>query len=128
MKRKLIFCTTIVNASNIRRESRDGVEHIIITSFTLPPDIVMNRGLYPAEEVAKSFKTLERTLAPIEHPEVNGQFMSASDPFAINNFYGGAWNENVEKIEDGRIKVDKVINVQEALKSEKGKRLLDRVA
>ena len=127
MKRKLVFCKTKVNASNIRHETRDGVDHIIITSYTLPPDIVMNRGLYPAEEVNKSFKTLERTLAPIEHPENDGQFISASDPFAINNFYGGAWNENVEQVEDGRIKIDKVINVQKALDSEKGKRLLDRV-
>ena len=127
MKRKLVFCKTKVNASNIRHETRDGVDHIIITSYTLPPNIVMNRGLYPAEEVNKSFKTLERTLAPIEHPENDGQFISASDPVAINTFYGGAWNENVEQVEDGRIKIDKVINVQKALDSEKGKRLLDRV-
>ena len=126
-KKKLVFCSSKVNASNIKRESRDGVEHIIITSYTLPPDIVMNRGLYPAEEVTKSFATLERTLAPIEHPEVNGQFISAADPFAINNFYGGAWNEDVEQMEDGRIKINKVVNVQKALDSDKGKRLLDRV-
>lgn len=128
MKKKLIFCTSKVNAKHIKREPREGVEHIVITSFTLPPDIVMNRGLYPAEEVSKSFKTLERTLAPLEHPEINGQFLSANDPVALNGFYVGAWNENVEQIADGRIKINKVINVQEALKSDKGKRLLDRIA
>lgn len=127
MPKRLIFCRTPLSSSNIRRESRDGIEHVIISSFTLPPNVVMNRGLYPAEEVAKSFKTLERTLAPIEHPEVSGRYISATDPIAINKFYGGAWNENVEQIEDGRIKIDKVINVQEAMKSDKGKRLLDRI-
>jgi hypothetical protein len=127
MKNKLIFCQTKVNSSGIKRETRDGVEHIVITSYTLPPNVVMNRGLYPADEVERSFNSLERTLAPIEHPEVNGQYISASDPIAINNFYGGAWNENVEQIQDGRIKIDKVVNVQEAMKSEKGKRLLDRI-
>ncbi len=128
MKRKLIFCKTKVKASGIRREIREGVEHIIITSFTLPPDIVMNGGLYPAEEINKSFHTLERTLAPIEHPEVNGQFISAIDPLAIHNFHGGVWNENVHQIDDGRIQIDKVVNVIEANKTEKGKRLLDRVS
>jgi hypothetical protein len=128
MKKKLIFCRTKINAKHIKREARDGVEHIVITSFTLPPDIVMNRMLYPAEEVSKSFKTLERTLAPLEHPEINGQFLSAGDPIALNGFYVGAWNENVEQIADGRIKINKIINVQEALKSDKGKRLLDRFA
>ena len=127
-KKKLVFCKTKVNASNIKRESRDGVEHIIITSFTLPPDVVMNNVLYLSEEVDKSYETLEGTLAPIEHPEVNGQFISATSAQAIHNFHGGAWNEGVERIEDGRIKINKIINVQEALKSERGKRLLDRVA
>jgi len=128
MKKKLIFCTSRVNAKHIKHEARDGVEHIVIDSFTLPPDIVMNRMLYPADEVAKSFKTLERTLAPLEHPEIDGQFLSAGDPIALNSFYVGAWNENVEQIADGRIKISKIINVQEALKSDKGKRLLDRIS
>lgn len=125
--KKLVFCKTKVDKANIKRESRDGVEHIVITSFTLPPDIVMNRVLYPADEVKSSFHTLERKLAPVEHPEFGGQFISATDPIAINNFYGGAWNENVEQMEDGRIKVDKVVNVQEARKTDRGKRLLDRI-
>lgn len=127
MTKKLVFCNTAVKNSNIRRENRDGIEHIVITSFTLPPDIVMNGGLYPSEEIDKSFHTLERTIAPVEHPQVNGQWVSATDPLAINNFYAGAWNENVEKIDDGRIKIEKVVNVQEAMKTDRGKRLIDRI-
>ena len=127
MPRKLVLCRSAVKRNQIKREVRDGQEHIVITSYTLPPNIVMNGGLYPEDEVEKSYLTLNRTLAPVEHPSVNGQYISATDPLAINNFYAGAWNENARKEEDGRIAVDKVVNVAEAIKTERGKRLVDRV-
>ncbi len=127
MKRKMIHCTTKVNRDAIRRESINGVEHVIISSFTLPDEIVMNGGLYPAEEINKSFHTLERTLAPVEHPQdSNGNYISASDPIAIHDYHAGAFNTNVEK-DGNRIKIDKFINVQEAKKTDRGKRLLDRI-
>lgn len=126
-KKKFVQCRVQVNKDSIKRDSVDGVEHITITSFTLPDNIVMNGGLYPADEINASFQTLERTLAPVEHPmDTAGQFLSASDPVSINNFYAGAYNVNVSK-DKGRIKIDKVINVQEAMKTERGKRLLDRI-
>jgi len=87
----------------------------------------MNGGLYSAEEIEKGYASLERTLAPIEHPQDSqGNFISALDPIAIHNFHGGAFNQNVTR-ENGRVSIDKIINVQEALKSERGKRLLDRI-
>lgn len=126
-KQKLIFCTQKINKSNIRRENRDGVEHIVLTSFTLPPDIVMNGGLYPTEEIEKSFNSLNRTPVTIEHPEINGMYVSANDPEIDFEYRFGAFNENARRTSDGRIALDKVINVQKALKVEKGKRLLDRI-
>ena len=126
-KRVLMQCSTQVNRNAVTRKTINGVEHIVVSSYTLPDDVVMNGGLYPAEEIAKSFMTLERTLAPIEHPtDDDGQFISASDPTAIHKFYAGAFNENVRR-ENGRVHIDKMINVQEALKSERGRRLLDRI-
>lgn len=126
-KRVLIQCATEVDRNAVSRKSIDGVEHIIVSSHTLPDDIVMNGGLYPADEIEGSFATLERTLAPIEHPtDSAGNFISASDPSAIHNFYAGAFNENVVRT-DGRVSLDKVINVQEALKTDRGRRLLDRI-
>ena len=125
--KKLLFCTQKVNKSQIRRENRNGVEHIILTSYTLPPNIVMNGGLYPTEEIDKSFESLNRTPVTIEHPEINGQYVSAADPETDMDFRFGAFNENATKMDDGRISLDKVINVQKALKVDKGKRLLDRI-
>ena len=122
----MVQCRTVVKKNAVRRESIDGVEHVIVSSATLPDDIVMNGGLYPADEIAASFHTLERTLAPIEHPQVNGQFISANDPVAIHEFHGGAFNVNVRQ-ENGRVIIEKHINVIEANKSERGKRLMDRI-
>jgi len=127
LKRKFLRCTSLVNPKAVTRTNIDGVEHIIVSSFTLPDNVVMNGILYPAAEIDASFEGLNRTLAPIEHPvNANGQFVSANDPEAIHNFHAGAFNDNAEKI-GNRVKVDKIINVQEALKSEKGRRLLDRI-
>jgi transcriptional regulator with XRE-family HTH domain len=87
----------------------------------------MNGGLYPSEEIDKSFESLNRTPVTVEHPEIDGVFVSASDPEIDFDFRFGAFNENARKMPDGRIALDKVINVQKALMTEKGKRLLDRI-
>lgn len=125
--KKLLFCTHKVNRANIKRESRKGVEHIVLTSFTLPPNIVMNGGLYSTEERNKSFKTLNRTPVTVGHPEIDGVFVSANDPEIDFDFRFGAFNENARITDDDRIALDKVINVQKALMTEKGRRLLDRI-
>lgn len=128
LKRKFVQCSTLLRRSAVRREAVDGVEHIVVESYTLPDNIVMNGGLYPAEEIASSFQSLERTLAPVEHPQdKDGNFIPASDPEAIHNFYAGAYNTNVSRV-DGRVRIEKRINVIEALKTERGRRLLDRIA
>lgn len=125
LKKIMIHCSNAIE--KVRRETIDGVEHIIISSFTLPDNIVMNGILYPAEEIEKSYHTLERTLAPVEHPkDADGNYLLASDPFAIHNYHAGAFNMNVTR-ENGRVHIEKHVNVQEALKTERGKRLLDRI-
>ena len=127
MTRKIMTqCKTQVDSKAVRRESIDGVEHIIVRSATLPDDIVMNGILYPAEEIEKGYKSLDLTLAPVEHPSHDGGYISASDPRAIHNYHAGAFNMNATR-KDGRVWVDKYINVQEAKKTERGKRLLDRI-
>jgi hypothetical protein len=113
----------LANTAAIRREKRNGRDVIIVPSATLPDDVVMNDILYPAAEIAKSFKSLERTPAPLGHPSVNGKFLSARDPEGLNQGWIGAWNENVRQ-EGGRVLLDKVIDVERASQSEGGKRVL----
>lgn len=115
--------TTRVNAASIRREKIEGRDCIIVPCATLPDNVIMNGILYPADEIEKSFASLENTFAPLGHPSRAGQFLSAFDPQAINAFHVGAWNRNVRR-EKGRVLMDKVIDVEFANQTEGGKRVL----
>lgn len=118
--------TTQVNAKAIRRETYNGREHWVVPSYTLPADVVMNGGLYPAGEIDAHFEKLEGTLAPLGHPQVDGKFVSAFSPEGINVGHVGAWNRNVKK-SGNRIYVEKWIDIEVAGQSEGGKRLLERL-
>lgn len=115
--------STLVNASKIRREKRDGRDVIIVPSATLPDNVVMNGIRYPAEVIAASFHTLEGTLAPLGHPKIGNNFVSAKSPEGLARGYIGAHNENVRR-EHGRVLLDKVIDVTFANQSEGGKAVL----
>ncbi len=60
----------------------------------------MNGGLYPAEEINNSYQTMEGKLMPLPHPMVDGKYVSANDPRAINSYHVGAWAQNVSKSGD----------------------------
>ena len=75
--------TTKVNSQSIRRETYNGREHLVLPSYTLPANVVMNGGLYTEDEINAHYQGLEGTLAPLGHPQVNGQFVSA---FSLKGF------------------------------------------
>lgn len=115
-----------ITPNMIRREQVNGADSIIIRSATLPDNVVMNGGLYPAEEIESSYKGLERKLAPLGHPMLDGKFISAADPHAVHNYDVGAYVANVSR-ENGRVFHDTVINVDVAGRSDKGRKLLDAI-
>lgn len=117
---------SVANVAAVRKEKRNGRDVVIVPSATLPDDIIMNGIKYPAAEIEKSFKGLERTPAPLGHPTVNGKFVSARDPEGINVGWIGAWNENIRR-EKGRVFLDKVIDVEMANRSEGGKAVLNAI-
>lgn len=117
---------SLANSAAIREEQRHGRKHIIVPSATLPDDVVMNEIMYPANEIEKSFLGLNRTPAPLGHPMVNGRFVSARDPEGINLAWVGAWNENVRR-ENGRVFLDKVIDVQVAERTSEGQSVLNAI-
>jgi len=118
--------TTLVNKNAIRKEKRNNRDVIIVPSATLPDNVIMNEIKYPADEIEKSFHSLNRTPAPLGHPMVNGEYVSALDPEGLNVGWVGAWNENVRR-ENGRVFLDKVIDVARANESEGGKRVLNAI-
>lgn len=113
----------VANVAAVRREKRNGRDVVIVPSATLPDGVVMNDIMYPADEIEKSYAGLNRTPAPLGHPTINGKFVSARDPEGINIGWIGAWNENVRR-ENGRVLLDKVIDVERANQSEGGKAVL----
>lgn len=126
MKQARIHIATLVNASKIRREKRDGRDIIIVPSATLPDNVVMNGIRYPAAVIAESYQSLEGTLAPLGHPTVNGKYVSAKSAEGLARSYIGAHNENVRR-ENGRVLLDKVIDVAVANRSDDGKAVLKAI-
>lgn len=117
---------TRVNAASIKKEVINGEDHYRIPSATLPDNVVMNDGLYPADEIEAAYQGLENTPAPFGHPRVGNEFVPANTPLAINKHWIGAWNENVRR-ENGRVYLDKVVNIRVANQSEGGKRLIEAI-
>jgi hypothetical protein len=123
MKQVRVNVTTAVNMAAIRTEKRNGRDVMIVPSATLPDGVIMNNIKYPADEIEKGFMTLNGTLAPFGHPRVNGDYVSASHPDGLAVSYIGAHNENVRR-ENGRVLVDKVIDVEVANQSPNGKAVM----
>lgn len=128
MKRNRVNVLTVVNsASNITTETIDGKPHIVVRGITpVVDDIVMNRKLYPAAEIAKAYNTLERKPMPLGHPKINGKHVSAGDVRAVNNYHVGAWLQDVQHV-DGKVNGDMYVDRRYAEGSEKGKRLINRL-
>lgn len=126
MTRVRVNVRTAVNKDKIRRERRNGRDIIIVPSATLPDNVVMNKILYPAEEIEKSYKSLENTPAPLGHPNIEGEFVSASHPEGMVRGFIGAWNSNVRR-ENGRVFIDKIIDVEYANQSVGGRAVLEAV-
>lgn len=112
-----------VNNAAIKREQRNGRDVIVVPSVVAKFDTVLNGIMYPRAELESSYQQLEGLPAPLGHPVVNNQFVSARTPEAINGFWAGAWNTN-PRIEGDRVFADKVIDVEFAKNSENGRKLL----
>jgi len=123
MNKVRVNVKSLANVSAARKETRNGRDVIIVPSATLPDDVVMNGIKYPADVIAASYHSLEKTPAPLGHPMIDGAFVSALDPEAINTNYIGAWNENVKR-RDGRVFLDKVIDVKVAEATDGGRKTL----
>jgi len=128
MSRICVNVLSVINsASNITSETIDGVEHIVVKDVCpVIDDIVLNGGLYPADEIAKGFKSLEGKPMPYGHPKIDGQYVSASNVRAVNEYHIGAFARNVRKDGD-RVLMDMCVNRRFAEATEKGKEVVNRL-
>lgn len=119
--------TTINSASNISEQIIDGDDHYVIKNVVpLVDDVVMNGGMYPADEIKKSYDGLNGNPAPYNHPMVDGAHVSAHNVRAVNQYHVGSWIENASH-DGGKVLVDLKINKVIAERSEKGQELLSRI-
>lgn len=119
--------TTINSASNISEQIIDGDPHYVIKNVVpVVDDVVMNNGLYPGEEIRKSYHGLDGKPAPYNHPMIDGKYVSASMTRAANQFGVGAWIENPSH-DGSKALVDLKINKVKAERSEKGQELIGRI-
>ncbi|EKN4029624.1 DUF2213 domain-containing protein [Yersinia enterocolitica] len=128
MSRICVNVLSVINsASNITTETINGKPHIVVRGVTpIVDDIVMNRKLYPAAEIEKSYKSLERNPMPFGHPKVNGKHISARDVQAVNDYHVGAWLQNVNR-DGGKVSGDMYVDRRYAEGSDNGKRLIQRL-
>ena len=126
LKQVRVNIRTLANMSGVRKEKINGRDVVIVPSATLPDDVVMNEIQYPADEIEASYASLARTPAPLGHPTINNKFVSARDPEGINLGWIGAWNDNIRR-ENGRVFLDKIIDVERANETERGKAVLDAI-
>lgn len=128
MSRICVNVLSVINsASNITTETINGKPHIVVRGVTpIVDDIVMNRKLYPAAEIEKSYKSLERNPMPFGHPKVNGKHISARDVQAVNDYHVGAWLQNVNR-DGGKVSGDMYVDRRYAEGSDNGKRLVQRL-
>ncbi|MEI9697308.1 hypothetical protein V5046_05485 [Moellerella wisconsensis] len=118
--------TTKVNSASIRRETYNGREHIIIPSYTLPANVIMNGEFYPEAEIQANYQSMEGTIAPLGHPTVDGHFVSAFSPEGLNQGFVGAWNRNVS-LKGNRVYSEKWVDVEKAMESSGGQRLMAKL-
>ncbi|MBV4366282.1 DUF2213 domain-containing protein [Erwinia phyllosphaerae] len=128
MSRICVNVLSVINsASNITSEIIDGVEHIVVKDVCpVIDDIVLNGGLYPADEIAKGYKSLEGKSMPYGHPKIEGQYVSASNIRAVNEYHIGAFARNVRKDAD-RVLMDMCVNLRYAEATDKGKEVVSRL-
>lgn len=115
----------LVNSANIRRGvDLNGKSHTVVTSMTLPFDVVMNDILYTKEQILANYMKLDGTPAPLGHPkDSSGKFISAKSQEGRNLSDIGAWNKNPQ-IVGNRVQLETWIDEEVAGRTQGGRDLL----
>lgn len=124
MSRKLVHVLSTVNAGAV---SKAGSSYSIKGVCGAVDGIVMNRMLYPAEQLAAGVATLNDKPAPAGHPkDAQGRYISALNGDALLTAYAGAICRNARH-EAGRTLVDIEINEAQARAHPDGLKLVERL-
>ena len=122
MKRVHILST--VNSANV---SKSGTTYTIRDVCGCVDNLVMNRMLYPGDQLAAGVATLEGKPVPAGHPKnAAGQYISALNGEALASAWMGSYARNARH-EGGRTLVDVVVNEAQAKAHPDGIKLVERL-
>ena len=124
---KLLITINTLAANAVREETYNGRAYIILNAMLLRADTAMNGILYTFDEVKASFSQLNDLPAPLNHPKIAGEHVSASNNFAKGDFDIGAFVRNVH-MKDKEVHGDIFIDKEVAGRTERGKKLLSNIA
>lgn len=124
MSRKRVHILSTVNAGAV---SKAGSTYTIRDVCGAVDGLVMNRMLYPAEQLAAGVGTLSGKPAPAGHPkDSEGRYISATNGDALLKAYAGAICRNARH-EGGRTLVDIEVNEAQARAHPDGLKLVERL-
>jgi hypothetical protein len=124
MKTERAQLVRAVNKSQIEKHDKGWTIRDVVPVID---NIVMNNGLYPADELAQSYESLSGVPAPIGHPQdEQGNYISAMRGDALRNYYAGVTVENARK-EGERYLVDLEINEAQAAAHPDGQRMIEAI-
>lgn len=113
-------------SGKFKRMTINGRSHIVTTMMPIRGDISMNGINYPDREVTNSFQQLDMIQAPLGHPTIDGQNVSAKHPVAINSHNVGGFIRNPRK-KGKRVFNDFLLDEVTANQSEEGRALIQRI-
>ena len=114
------------STGKFREETINARPHIVTSMVSIEGDSIMNRLFYPANEVISASNQLNRIPAPVSHPQVDGLFISAKDPMAMNAHSVGGFVMN-PKVNGKQIINDLVFDLEVAEKDDRGKEIVRRI-
>lgn len=132
MNKKLLQTRNLiqVNKDMVSRQNVREKEHIIVKGMThMLLDTTMNGIYYPKDEVKLLADNIgsDRVTMPSSHPTgENGEFISASDPWALTSNYVGAYAYNFS-VQGDKLISDMAIDPVIANTSEAGRSIINAI-
>lgn len=121
-----IVYTTNFAVDSTRTAVVNGRKHLVVSGCAIESDSVMNGILYPADVVEANYSKLDNVIAPLGHPMLDGEFVSAKEPLAINTNHIGAFVRS-PKLAANKAIVDIYIDEAVAMSTKHGERLVNAI-
>lgn len=129
VKRKLLLVNSTSTSDNVTEQRIGNHDYYVVSGAgSIVGNTTMNGIYYPVDEVKKlAASNVGRIPAPVSHPkDENGNFVSASDQVAQNDYGIGAFSFNY-RMDGDRLIRDVAVPKEPSLNADKHKVVIDRI-